>query len=26
MALDIAESQIAKGDYMSADEFEQEEN
>jgi hypothetical protein len=26
MALDIAESQITEGDYMSADEFEQEEN
>lgn len=26
MALDIAESQITEGDYISADEFEQEEN
>ncbi|MGS2762763.1 hypothetical protein [Sinomicrobium sp. M5D2P9] len=26
MALDIAESQIDKGDYISADEFEQEES
>lgn len=26
MALDIAENQIEKGDYISADEFEQEEN
>jgi hypothetical protein len=26
MALDVAESQIVEGDYISAEEFEQEEN
>ncbi|MDO6814026.1 hypothetical protein [Tenacibaculum soleae] len=26
MALDVAENQVAKGDYISADEFEQEED